>query len=171
MEFVPVDSSVSQIARWVFAGVFVITLIFLILKGVQLHRNSDENSLRKVNNLNLQILLTGFGLSILAMATILPLQAGEKASARDTKVEAIASVYGLELSDDDFKSLRYPFEKPPVGETIRYGAINDDFVTPSGELARTSITLAWVGDEFKLFESLDDEILGAELPRVSDSDK
>lgn len=155
----------SPVIWTVVVGAAVITLtLALVNKNDKIRRNLGPILVFYINVMWL-VPVTMITLMMGAALIDSTYEAKER-EANENRAALIEETYGIELSDANFESLEYPAEKPKVGEVKRFGSIDEDFVTPEGELGQSSMVLAWIDDEFKLFESVDDEALGVELPRV-----
>lgn len=158
MEFIESNLGLN----FILAGAGIALSLIVCIIGIIIGDKDD-----KVGGEKLQKILTSicvFGMVAFVIFIILGIVGHHQTN--DEVKSQIEETYGLTLTGDEFKNLRYPISQPPVNDVVEYGRINDSFINDDGELAKTSITLAWTGDEFKLFESTDDEVLGAELPRV-----
>lgn len=85
---------------------------------------------------------------------------------RTVRAEAVADIYGIEMTAADMLDLEWPASPPATPTTFGSLAV-DSFA--DGEFRTETFRLAWTGDEFVLLHAgADDPWL--ELPRLTDTE-
>lgn len=84
---------------------------------------------------------------------------------KELRIKSIETTYGVNLTDDELKQLKYP-ESEPTQNIEFYGSLVNKDVRGLSESKATYTTLVWLNGEFRLLETDKESSMTSELPRV-----
>lgn len=152
---------------WIAPAVTTILLIWIWIEAADKNTKTAYNSRADKNSI-LIMWITGVS-AILFMCISCSTPAFEdsmiRSDALESRVHEIDEVYGFKISEEDFLKLEYP-DKRPTADSEVFGNFERGLLAEEDTLAKSNVTLAWIENELRLFESTDDGKLGLELPRL-----